>query len=80
MKFSKDGIDLINLGNKIKKARLNHNLSQKELSERAGVSEAAISYFESGERYKKGISIIAAYNIMNVLGLSLDKTLEECLK
>ena len=80
MKFSKNGIDLIKLGSKIKDARDSLNLTQKDLAEKAGVSEMTISYFERGERYKNGVSIVLAYKIISTLGLSFDKTLEECLK
>lgn len=41
---------IVSVGNRIKKARLNANLSQEELGDRIGRSQQFISHFEKGRR------------------------------
>jgi len=57
---------LIDLGSKLKQHRLNHNITAKTLSERAGVSTRTITGFERGE---KNISLINLIEILRALGL-----------
>lgn len=45
--------DILNIGEKIKEARKKAKLSQRELGERLGVSQAMIGQYESGKRNPK---------------------------
>ena len=41
---------LVNLGNKLKSARMNNNLSRKQVAELVGVTASIIGHYETGER------------------------------
>lgn len=61
-----------NLGNNLKKARKNKNLTQKELANRLGLSVITIQNYENGRR-EPGLNVI--YDI----ALQLDVTISELL-
>lgn len=61
-----------NLGNNIKKARKDKNLTQKELANRLGLSVVTIQNYENGRR-EPGLAVI--YDI----ALKLDMTIAELL-
>lgn len=42
---------MVNLGQKLKILRLQHNLTQKQVAKRVGLAPSAISSYESGDRY-----------------------------
>lgn len=54
------------IGLKIKKARLDANLTQEELGEKSGYSAMGISYFEKGERDIKISNLEKFAEILNV--------------
>lgn len=57
---------LKNLGEKVKKLRKNHGLTQEELAVKIGVSSAYIGFIEQGQRNP---SINTADKIARVLGV-----------
>lgn len=42
---------MVNFGEKLKRLRIENNLTQKQLAERIGLATSAISSYESGNRY-----------------------------
>ena len=61
--------DSMEVGKKIKEIRLLKGISQKELSERLGVSSAMISQYESGKRNPKMETLL---KIADALGISIN--------
>lgn len=64
------GLDLINLGNNIKKVRIKKELSQENLADMIGVSQACIV------RYEKGLICISTSNLYKLskeFGISLSE-------
>jgi len=56
----------------LKEARTAQRLTQKQMADAIGVTEAYYSMIESGERQKK-MDLSVAIRIANTLGLSLDE-------
>jgi transcriptional regulator with XRE-family HTH domain len=67
-------IDYSQIGKRIKLARENKGISQKELGEAVDLSTPAIALFESGERDIKNLDIIG--KIANKLEVSLKELIE----
>jgi len=68
------------VGRNIKKYRILHNiekgkLTQKDLTDKIGVSVSLIGAMESNKN-GQGIGIYNLYNISRVLGISIDKFFE----
>lgn len=66
---------MVNIGDKLKKQRLDNKLTQKQVADRVGVVVSGISAYESGERYPSYeilIKLAALYHISVdwLLGLS----------
>ena len=61
--------------NKIKAARLKKNLTQKQLSERTGLSQAYINELENGKKVNP--SIIVLDKLAAALGVCLTEILED---
>ena len=59
----------MSLDERLKEARKNAGLSQKEVSERTGIAKSTLSEYESG---KTTPTMNALYKIMNVIGVSAD--------
>ena len=57
------------MGEKLKELLLKRGISQKELAQRAGVTEAAVSHYISGDRAPRGAILL---NIANALGTTTD--------
>jgi transcriptional regulator with XRE-family HTH domain len=57
------------LGKRIQELRKENNLSQKELAEKIGVSDVAISRWERGTRIPNAENIV---NLSNVFKISAD--------
>ena len=57
------------MGEKLKDLLLKRGISQKELAQRAGVTEAAVSHYISGDRVPRGAILL---NIANALGTTTD--------
>lgn len=49
---------MVDIGNKLKALRLEHNLTQKQVAHRIGVAISAVSSYESGTRYPSYDSLI----------------------
>lgn len=62
-------MDHVAVGERVRRAREKAGLTQVELSERSGVTQATISRIENGER---GVSFENAVAIARVCGCSLD--------
>ena len=56
----------------LKEARLAQKLTQKQVADAIGVTEAYYSMIESGDRQKK-MDLSLAIRIANTLGISLDE-------
>ena len=69
--------DSMEVGKKIKEIRLLRGISQKELSERLGVSSAMISQYESGKRNPKMETLL---KIADALGISINVFYENLSK
>lgn len=72
---------MVNFGEKIKKLRIERNLTQKQLAEMTGVAISAISSYESGNRYPSYDVLISLARIFHVstdylLGLDKPKTID----
>lgn len=72
---------MVNFGEKIKKLRIERNLTQKQLAEMTGVAISAISSYESGNRYPSYDVLISLARIFHVstdylLGLDKLKTID----
>ncbi len=67
-------MDYIDLGNRIKKKRLEKNLTQEALAEMSKISCAYIGQIERGE---KGLSLEVFLNIANALNCSTDELLRK---
>lgn len=74
-----------NLGEKLKSARLNHNLTRKQVAELVGVTASVIGHYETGERipslpilvklatqYKLSLDYLLDHNVISSNSLSLD--------
>lgn len=66
---------MVNIGDKLKKLRLDNKLTQKQVADRVGVVVSGISAYESGERYPSYeilIKLAAIYHVSIdwLLGLS----------
>ena len=57
------------MGEKLKDLLVKRGISQKELAQRAGVTEAAVSHYISGDRAPRGAILL---NIANALGTTTD--------
>lgn len=67
---------MVNFGEKIKKLRIERNLTQKQLAEMTGVAISAISSYESGYRYPSYdvlISLARIFHVSTDYLLGLDK-------
>lgn len=62
------------LSKKLKNARLNKNMSEKELAEKSGITERSIRYIESG--FQKNPQL----NTLQRLSNALDVSIEELIK
>lgn len=62
------------IGKKLRIARLQANLSQEELGEKANLHRTFIGMVERGER---NISIYALYKILSAMNISMDKFFAE---
>lgn len=69
-------IDYSSLGKRIKKCRLEHNLSYKELCHLSNVSEKTLRNIESGN---SSVSVTNLISISNALNVSLDYLLMDTL-
>lgn len=58
------------IGKKIKKLRLAHGLTHKQLADKIGVSKSAISYWETG---KNEPTLYALIGMADVFGITLDE-------
>lgn len=72
---------MVHFGERIKKLRIERNLTQKQLAEMAGVAISAISSYESGNRYPSYDVLISFSRIFHVstdylLGLDKLRTLD----
>ena len=63
----------MNFSEKLYELRKSHKLSQKELAKRIGVSQAAINYWEKGQRTP---SIDAAYKIADYFEIEISQLLD----
>ena len=75
------GINILNLGEKLKQLRLEKNLTQKQLADRLGVAISAISSYESDTRCPTFDTLIKYARIFHVstdylLGLEPIHTLD----
>ncbi|MFQ5456648.1 MAG: helix-turn-helix domain-containing protein [Nitrospirota bacterium] len=61
------------IGKRIRSLRKVHNLTQKELAERAGISYKYVGEIERGE---KNFSVSILYGLARGLGISMDRILE----
>jgi putative transcriptional regulator len=60
------------LGERLKRTRLNHNLTQKDLAERAGLSVKAVQSVESGTAtLLSTVTVLAALDLADQLQLML---------
>jgi transcriptional regulator with XRE-family HTH domain len=65
-------LNLLELGESIKKLRKEKNLTQEELATQVGISRVTLSKLENG--YIASISIVTLNDILNHLGYQLDIT------
>ena len=65
----------MNFGDAMKEARKKRGLSQKELGQKLGVSQAMIAQYESGKRSPK---IETMEKIANALEIPVDELMERC--
>ena len=65
-------MNLLELGESIKKLRKEKNLTQEELATQVGISRVTLSKLENG--YIASISIVTLNDILNHLGYQLDIT------
>lgn len=74
--YSEDrkGVEPMDIGSKIKKARTKANLTQEYVAERLGVSRQTISNWESGKTYPDIVSVVKMSNLYDI---SLDHLLKE---
>lgn len=59
---------MLNLGEMVKKERINLGLSQQKLANEAGVTKRAINYWEAG---KKNMSVESADKVFKALHMSI---------
>ncbi|MDE5992225.1 MAG: helix-turn-helix domain-containing protein [Oscillospiraceae bacterium] len=64
----------MDIGNKIKKARMQSGLTQEEAAEALGVSRQTISNWENGKTYPDIVSVVKMSDLYNI---SLDRLLKE---
>ena len=64
----------MNMGEKIKNRRTEHNMTQDELAKRLAVSRSTVFNWETGRNYPDMQIIVS---IADILGLSLDEMLRE---
>lgn len=82
-----------NLGEKLKSARINRNLSRKQIAELVGVTASVIGHYETGERvpsvpillklatqYKVSVDYLLDYDATSKDTLSLDGLTEQQIK
>lgn len=72
---------VVDLGDKIRNLRTSKNMTQKELSDRLGVSKSIISSYESGARYPSFDVLIKLARVFHVstdylLGLEKKRVLD----
>ncbi len=48
--YLKGGLDMVDLGNKLKSLRLQHNMTQAQLAQKLGLTKSVISAYETGLR------------------------------
>ncbi len=65
-------LDYVAIGSRIKKARINTNMTQEKLANEVGVSTRFINNIERGD---KGMSLETLVGIANVLAVSADDLL-----
>ena len=64
-------LDMYKLGRRLAASRAMADLTQKELADRAGITQAAIARIEKGKRPQ--VSIGTLYALARALGASLDE-------
>ena len=57
---------MLNMGERLKKLRLDNNLTQKQVGQRIGVAISAVSSYESGVRYPTYESLVKLSRLYNV--------------
>lgn len=57
---------MINLGNKLKTLRLQHNMSLKDVADRIGISKSIISAYENSARYPSYETLIKLAHLFHV--------------
>ena len=63
----------VQIGKKIKKLRLEHNLSQEQLALEAGIDR---SYVGQIERFEKNVTVVTLQKIAKSLGLTINEFLD----
>jgi len=63
-------LNLLDLGNNIKKLRKEKNITQEELAKMANISRATLSKLENGNIAQ--VSIVTLNDILNHIGYELD--------
>jgi len=63
-------VNLLELGNSVKKLRKEKKLTQEQLASMAGISRATLSKLENGQIAQ--VSIVVLNDILNHLGYELD--------
>ena len=72
---------MVNMGNKLKKLRIENGLTQKQIAERVGVAVSAISSYESEVRYPSYailVKLATAYGVSTdyLLGMPAGQTID----
>ena len=62
----KEGIQLVNMGQKMKRLRKENGFTQKQIAERIGLAVSAVSSYESGARYPSYEVLIKLARIYHV--------------
>ena len=60
--------------NNVKEIRTERSLTQTNVSEKAGITQAYLSQIENG---KRSMSIVTAVKLANVFGVTLDELIKE---
>ena len=60
--------------NNVKEIRTERSLTQTNVSEKAGITQAYLSQIENG---KRSMSIVTAVKLANVFGVTLDELIRE---
>lgn len=62
----------MNIGENIKKFRIEQHLTQKQLAEMAGIAEITVRQYESGKRIPKSIPLLSIADALNVSPYDLE--------